>query len=318
MCKITITTKTYNREHLLPRAVESVLNQTFTDFEYIILNNGSTDNTQSIIDHYCKLDARVRSLSFPVNIRHSDPDRKKEIWDLYNESAKYLIRIDDDDFMEPNTVETLYRLITEYDADIASVGSKFVYPDGSTKDKFVFEGTYVFNRIEAMVEMLKREKFNTSMGGKIFRKEVQKNITVPKVEVTRDIYSGYRKLNNIKRMVVTGTPLYYFYRHENNLSGLDTAEQITPEKMRQHLDANKIRTEWLTEHMPEIKDFVLYCELSFMISLYERIHRLDVQSCFGIAKEMKEILVNHKSFLFKCEFLTEKEKEIVYFMQIER
>jgi glycosyltransferase involved in cell wall biosynthesis len=313
-----INTTTYNREHLLPRAVDSVLSQTFTDFSYVIINNGSTDNTQTIIDKYSEEDKRIISFSYPENTKNPQILneryllRKKKLEINFNyRFPPFYLNIDDDDFMEPDTVETLYRLITEYDADIASVGSKFVYPDGTMKDKFVFEGTFVFSRTEAMTELLKREKFNAASGGKLFRREIIENIEVPQAKVLRDIYSRYKMINRINRMVVTGEPLFYFYRHDKNQSGLDTAEQITPEKMRQHLEANAMRTEWLTEHMPEIKDFVFYCELSFMISLYERIHRLNVESCYKIAQEMKETLSQHNAFLLECGFCAQKELEIL-------
>ena len=316
--KVSISTTTYNREHLLPRTVNSVLSQTFADFEYWITNNGSTDNTQDLIDHYCREDKRVRSISYPVNRTdskaQSERRQMRQEWILKHnpkyQPPPYCMTIDDDDFMEPNTLETLYRMITEYDADIASVGCKYVYQDGTTKDKFVFDGIYVFSRIEAMVEMLKREKFNVSMGGKLFRREILE-IEDPKVKKIRDIHRGYRRMNRICRMVATGEPLYYFYRHDSNKSGLETEKQITPDRMRQHLEANTIRTEWLTKHMPEIKDFVFYCELSFMISMYERIYRLNVQSCFDIAQEMKDILTQNSVFLSECTFCTEREKEIL-------
>jgi len=310
MSKITIITLTYNREHLLPRAIESVLSQTFTDIDYQIVNNGSTDGTQDVIDRYCKMDSRISYVKNALNTKIYPCSVNEDRVETFSPNSPYFMRIDDDDFMEPTTAETLYRLITEYDADVATVGSKYVFPDGTTKNKFVFDGTFVYSRVEAMVEMLKREKFNTSSGGKIFSKRTT-GITIPGVEVIRDIHCGYRRINQINRMVVTGEPLFYFYRHGNNLSGLDTAEQITPAKMRQHLKANSIRTKWLTENMPEIKDYVFYSELSFMLSLYERIHRLKVESCYNIAQEMKETLIKNKQFLSGCGHCTEREKDIL-------
>jgi len=307
--KVTIRTTTYNREKLLPRTIQSVLSQSFTDFEYVIVNNGSTDGTQSIIEEYRNKDDRIRSFYFTVNNRDSDVWKERNIEKQYN--APYYLNIDDDDFMESTAVETLYRLITEYEADIASVGSKYIYPDGSMKDKFVFNGFFNYNRIEAMTELLKREKFNAASGGKLFKTELLINNDIPSVAVARDIYTRYRMLNKINRMVVSGEPLFYFYRHDHNQSGLDTAEQITPEKLRQHLEANTMRTQWLTENMPEIKDFVFYCELSFMISLYERIYRLEIKDCYMIVEEMKASLLSHNNYLSECGFCTEKEKEII-------
>jgi hypothetical protein len=76
-----------------------------------------------------------------------------------------------------------------------------------------------------------------------------------------------------------------------------------------------MRTEWLSENMPEIKDFVLYSELSFMLSLYERINRLEVKSCFDIAQEMKETLLKNNVFLLECGFCTQREHDILKLMR---
>jgi len=308
---ITIVTTTYNREKLLQRTINSVLNQTYSDFEYLIINNGSTDNTQKIIDNFCKNDKRIRAVSYKQNRR--DYEYLLEKYNLIKENInkKYFMQIDDDDFMELNTVNTLYNLITEYNADIASVGSMYVYPDESKKDKYNFQGVFSYNRIDAMKELLKREKFNAGIGGKLFKKEIYCCYDLPKLNILRDIHTAYRRYNYINSMVVSGEPLYYFYRHDKNMSGLDSAEQITPEKINQHLEANTMRTQWLSEHMPEIKDYVFYCELSFMISLYERIYRLEVKDCFEIANEMKDNLIRNITFLDEHNFCSEREKEIL-------
>jgi len=315
MPKITIITLTFNRSLFLRRTIESVLSQTFEDFEYIIIDNGSTDDTQSVINQYMAKDNRI----FVITRSQNDISSHGflHIQSILNtRNTLYNMHIDDDDYMETNAVDTLYNLITENNADIAAIGSKWVFKDGTTKDKYVFNDTYVFSRIDAMTELLKREKFNSAPGGKLYRKFLYENINIPTVNQFRDIYREYRVFNDINKMVVTGKPLYYFYRHDSNLSGLDTIEQITPKKMLEHLDANKLRTQWLTEKMPEISNYVFYCELSFMISLYERIHRLQVKSCFYIANEMRAVLLQNKQFLAECRFLKEQEKDTLRFISI--
>jgi len=311
MPEIFIITYTYNRPNLLPRAVKSVLSQTFGDFEYIIINNGSSDSdTPKLLKQYSGLDKRISVITRShndVSTRNFTDQRTM----LENSRSTFFMQVDDDDYIEPDTVGLLYKLITENDADIATVGSVWVYPDGNSKNKYVFDGTFIYSRTDAMTELLKREKFNSALGGKLYRKSLFENISIPYLDHFRDIHKEYRVINNIHKMVVTGKPKYYFYRHDNNASGLDTAEQITPTKMRQHLEANKMRTEWLSENMPEIKDFAFYCELSFMVSLYERIHRLDVQPCFDIANEVKKTLIKNKQFLYGCGHCTEREKEIL-------
>ncbi len=319
MSKITVVTYTYNRPHYLKRAVESVLNQTFEDFEYLIINNGSTDpETDRILSSFAREDSRVFFCSYKDNSLVSGGNRFEDI--LHNvakgsSSSEYFFNMDDDDFMDKDTFRELYNMATETGSGIVGVGSRFAYPDGSFKDKYVYEGTFTFNRIEGMKELLKREKFNSARGGKLYKKTVL-DFEFPKNVRMRDIYREYRVMNNISGITVCGKPMYYFYRHDDNLSGLETAESITPEKMKEHLHANSVRTQWLTKNMPEIKDFVHYCEASFMISLWERIYRLNVSDCFNIAEVMKNRLSDNKECLSGYDYFTDREKNILTQMQI--
>ena len=59
--KISVILSVYNNEKYISLAIESIINQTFKDFEFIIINDGSTDNTQKIIQNYAKKDSRILS-----------------------------------------------------------------------------------------------------------------------------------------------------------------------------------------------------------------------------------------------------------------
>ncbi|NJP38777.1 glycosyltransferase family 2 protein [Alkalicoccus luteus] len=59
MCRISVIALAYNLEEYLPACIESVLNQTFQDFELIIINDGSTDNSGDICDSYAAKDERI-------------------------------------------------------------------------------------------------------------------------------------------------------------------------------------------------------------------------------------------------------------------
>ena len=108
-------------------------------------------------------------------------------------------------------------------------------------------------------------------------------------------------------MIVSGTPKYYFYRGGDNLSGLNTAEQITPQKMQRYLNSNKERTIYVSQKIPELAEFVHYCELSFMISLYQRIYALNVTDCYPIAEEMRACLEKCRAILPKYPWFSPEE-----------
>lgn len=319
MSKITVVTITYNRPELLPRTIECVLGQSFSDFEYIIVNNGSTDKqTSSIIDQYTKLDDRISSYSYQKNLMITDESWFSQILhkgNLGDPECHYCFTIDDDDFMEKDTLQILYKMAIDTGSDIVGVGSKYVQIDGTMNDKFVFDGIYTFDRLDGMMELLKRRYFNSSRGGKLYHKKVLDFEIVPGVR-NRDIYREYRVMNNINHITVSGEPQYYFYRHEANLSGLDRAGNITHSKMQEHLQANAIRTEWLKYHMPEIKEFAHYCEASFMISLWHRIYSLKVQECYDIAENMRKWLQSNLICLKQYHWYTNIELEILKNMGI--
>lgn len=321
MSKVTVLTLTYNREHLLPRAIEHVLSQTFTDFTYLIVDNASTDSTREIIADYQKQDSRIQTIRMPKNlILYPDFEDNIPFWEqvaqiLYRPADEYHFQLDDDDYMEKDTLETLVRLIEEYQADIATVGSQWVYPDGSRIDKFVFDGLYTFDRVQAVAELLKREKFNNAAGGKLYRKSVC-DIRLSGKKLTSDVYREYRRLCRANKMVVTGEPKYYFYRHDKNLSGLNTAAEITPQKMAKYLTSNRERTEFLQQEMPELSGYVHYCELSFMISLYQRIYRLQVTSCYAIADEMLKTLQACRPLLPQYPWFTDSERRFLREMHL--
>lgn len=319
MPEITIITTTYNRAELLPRTIECVLNQTFSDFEYIIINNGSTDGrTHDLINKYIQLDKRISCYSYSENMLITDQNWFATLLHkgcLGDPKCDYTLIIDDDDIMESDTLENLYHMALETQSEIVGFGSRYLYEDGSLKDKYVFDGIFTFNRVEGMRELLQRKYFNSARGGKLYKKKVLHFDLVPGVR-NRDIYREYRVMNNINQITICGEPKYYFYRHGKNLSGLDCVENITPEKMQEHLQANHIRTKWLSENMPEIIDYVFYSEASFMISLWNRIHSLEVKSCYQIAEFMRKWILAHKELLKKYNWYTNCEVDTLNKMNI--
>lgn len=99
MPKISICIPTYNRANLLPYAVSSVLNQTYTDFELIICDDASSDNTPAIVAQWD--DARVRYIRHPENIKRSRNMRAG----FEAAQGEYFIKFDDDDALTPTFLE---------------------------------------------------------------------------------------------------------------------------------------------------------------------------------------------------------------------
>lgn len=115
---ITVLMPVYNSEKYLKESIESILNQTFKDFEFLVINDGSTDNTEKIILNYT--DPRIRYLKNEKNIRLISTLNKG--FELAQ--GKYIVRMDADDISLPDRIAIQYQFM-ETHPDVAVCGSWF-------------------------------------------------------------------------------------------------------------------------------------------------------------------------------------------------
>ena len=114
---ISIITPVYNVEKYLPQCIDSVIAQTFSDWELILVDDGSTDRSGAICDEYAAKDARVRV----IHKENSGQADSRNIA-LRMARADLIGYVDSDDWIEPDMYEVLYRTMTETGADISVCG----------------------------------------------------------------------------------------------------------------------------------------------------------------------------------------------------
>ena len=94
---ISVIMLTYNREKYIARAIEAILNQTYSDFEFVIVDNGSSDRSGQIADEYARKDARIKVL----HIDKSTIGHGRNIG-IANAKGDYIAFVDDDDVASPD------------------------------------------------------------------------------------------------------------------------------------------------------------------------------------------------------------------------
>ena len=115
--KISVIVPVYNVEMYLDRAVTSILNQTFNDFELILVNDGSTDNSKEICEKYASDDGRVTLLDQNNSGAHIARNNGMKI-----AKGRYFAFFDSDDYIEKNMLGDLYEIATTYDSDLVVSG----------------------------------------------------------------------------------------------------------------------------------------------------------------------------------------------------
>lgn len=292
---ISVLMLTYNREKLVGQAIEGILAQTYKDFEFIIVDNGSTDKSGNIAEEYAEKDNRIRVIHREKGTigagRNTALDAAK---------GEYITFIDDDDITEPDYLEFLLSLLTENGADVSICGAA---------DK-AFDEKLVMTAEEALLELMRRKKYNVAFPTKLFRREISENLRFPEEATFDDIALMYRLLANAKRVAYHGLPKYTFYRHSDNNSAWTTNYSLlTPQILDEYLESYRIRTEWLSDKFPESAGLFRYFELSFMISMVEKINRFDLKGCRKQLDYMLSVLSADKQALLGSSEICDFEKE---------
>lgn len=118
--KVSIIIPVYNAEKYIEKCLKSVLNQTYTNIEIIIIDDGSSDKSYNILKEYKKNDIRIHLFS-----RENKGVSRTRIEGIEKSSGEYIMFLDADDWIEYNMIENMVGLIEKYNADICKCGIKF-------------------------------------------------------------------------------------------------------------------------------------------------------------------------------------------------
>ncbi|MDR1377853.1 MAG: glycosyltransferase [Synergistaceae bacterium] len=301
---ISVIMLTYNRETFVARAIESVSAQTFRDFEFIIVDNGSTDRSGAIADEYAAKDERVRVIHRARgNIgsgRNTGLDAVRGEWVTF---------VDDDDTCEPDFLEFLLNLAETYDADVAVCGAAKL-ENGQSTLVGVADEPIVMNAETAIVELLWRKRYNNGFPTKLFKRSVFADLMFPETGIYDDIYLMYKMLSNANKVVSFGLPKYNVARHENNNSAATTKHgMVTAAYLDAYRAVYRERTIWLCERFPENSAYWWYFDWSFLISMVEKIIKYNLPDCETHLAEMRHELNGHQEEFIDCRWSLDFEKE---------
>lgn len=304
--KISVIMLTYNREDLLPRAVKCILNQTFFDYEFIIIDNGSTDQSGKIADDFAKMDSRIQTIH-----RNRGNIGTARNMGLDLAKGKYIAFIDDDDYTDSDFLSFLYHLAEDNAADIAVCGSNKeenieVVPNGD----YCYDEKYVMSAEEATEYFLLRKLYNAAMPTKLIRRELFENIRFPENGNYDDITTTYRCFACSKKVVAFGKAKYVFYRHPGNNSSAATKHNLlNPDQLHEYLAAFRERTKFIGKVIPSLAKMAEWSEWSYMISMVEKITRFERTNCEDVKNEMLAVLKKHREDFLSCPWTQNFERE---------
>ena len=112
MPRVSVLMSAYNSDKYIAESIESILNQTFKDFEFVIINDGSTDKSREILEKFAKEDTRFKV----INKEHGGVSSARNIG-IEKSEGEYIQFVDGDDWIEPNCLEECFNKINEKNVD---------------------------------------------------------------------------------------------------------------------------------------------------------------------------------------------------------
>ncbi|MBS4197578.1 glycosyltransferase [Lederbergia citri] len=246
--EVSIIVPVYNVEDYLEKCIESILSQTLTCFEVILVNDGSTDKSGLVCKEYEKKDNRVKVIQKENGGLSSARNAGMKI-----ARGKYIGFVDSDDYIDPNMYKNLIELCEKTNGDIGickfgrEINGKKVT---ELQKKIIIE----FDNLEAMRELFKGELYRFSVCNKIFKKSCFENILFPDGRIHEDLSTSYKVFSNAKKVVYSSEIGYMYVKREGSI--------LTSKFNEKRLDAFlgwKEIIPFMTQHYPELSKEYFSC-----------------------------------------------------------
>lgn len=210
--KISVIMPVYNVEKYVGKAIESILKQTFTDYELLIVDDGTKDRSGVICDEYAKKDARIRVI-------HKENGGAPSARNTAIEAARgtYVYFMDSDDWAEPDMLSDMYRLAEKYRAQLVVCG---YYIDTFCGKKRLSETVCADNRVYTDAADFREQSyryFDRNMlytpWNKLYRLDYMNEHKLRFPDTLWDDFPfNISYLRNVERVVVTRKAYYHFIR----------------------------------------------------------------------------------------------------------
>lgn len=207
---VSIIIPVYNTDQFLLNCIDSCLAQSYSDIEVLAINDGSTDNSGTILDTYAEHEPRLRVFHQPnlgvATARNTGIRAAK---------GKWLMFVDSDDYIPLNAVSILYDCATIQNADIVS-GIFCTDTKGSLKD--MTREIVDTSSKQAIACALLQEKLTMSLCGKIFKASLFKDITICEhLKIGEDAYLVIQLCQNAERLSLIADVVYYYVQRDNSV-----------------------------------------------------------------------------------------------------
>lgn len=246
---ISVIIPVYNAEKYLSRCLNSVINNTYQDLEIICVNDGSTDESLSILNKYAKEDSRI----IVINQNNSGvSSARNQGLKAVSSDSQYISFMDSDDQIDENYYACLMHDMLNTDADIVCSNYKFcredlteISPDEYRYRNERFTGKFLTNdELAKDILILGKNKYNCGMNMKLLKKSVLEGLSFnERYSYGEDTILVHQLLRRNCTLYLSGHKVFYYYiQHEDSAVNKVKKDTMAMEKyIKQYLDVDFIK-----------------------------------------------------------------------------
>ena len=232
--KVSILVPVYNVEKYIHRCVDSIIAQTFTDFECILVDDCSPDKCPEICDNYARQDARIMVIHKAQN--EGLPQARKTGFEI--SSGKYIQFVDSDDWIEPDMIKKLYTAAIESDADIVACDHYKDYSKSYVYTKQKINTNNIFSNMGFIIGCYVWDKF--------YKREIIKYIIFPIKNNYEDRVITQQAIFFSKNIIKIPYPLYHYSYNQDSMSNSNSIKRYS-----EHRDNILIVIDFLRNNLGE-------------------------------------------------------------------
>lgn len=214
---ISIIVPVYKTEQYIKKCIDSLINQTYTNLEIILVDDGSPDGCPQICDEYAAKDKRIRVI-------HKENGGLSDARNCGLDSALggYVAFVDSDDYVAENYVAYLVGLAERHDADIACCDNKKVcsHTEGLT-DNGIDSGFVCSGKEACRIMLTDRYLQLVTAWGKIIKTELARRFKYPKGKIYEDAQTTYKYYYYCDRVAVGDAKLYAYFQNDSGITALN-------------------------------------------------------------------------------------------------
>ncbi len=286
---ISIIVPMYNVEKYLERCLKSIQKQSFSDFEVLLIDDGSSDNSAAIAQKFCDTDDRFHI----IHKENSGVSDCRNIG-LRKATGEYITFIDSDDYLSPDYLYVLYNTCIQYDADMSYCRFKYSYFNtGISFPNFPSHKATVLDTDTAVDLLIRDMVLHSYPWNKLYRKSLftENGIEYPCM-FFEDLATSTLLLIHSNKLAITDKYLYYYVKHFNSIVSTMNCEKINDYWRSILIIRNYIQRQGLYERHKDALQFL--AKKAYTINIYSIIRQHIIHFSF---KNMRHNLqINKKLF----------------------